>query len=136
MIDTNIKKWATSAVAAHWPQLFRWTYGPIVRRRQATGPRWVVLGRDIYLEDRESPTTIWRLDPILAAALASGMMGHLAWKLSASAGRFGSVDTGPLTTGSPRHDQSANAWFGKERNSTGSKQASAVARTAPKHSAG
>src|SRR6266478_2652132 len=77
----NLRKWATSSVAAIWPNLFRWTHWPIVARRRSTGLGLVQLGRDMYLESRESPTTIWRLDPIIAALISNGIMGELIRQL-------------------------------------------------------
>src|SRR5713226_2822209 len=81
MNGINIKKWAKASVATLWPNLFRWSHWPIVIRRRSAAPRSVLLGRDMYLESRESPTTIWRLDPIVAAAISSGMMGQLIHQL-------------------------------------------------------
>src|SRR5260370_37567753 len=105
MFRTNVKKWATSTVAALWPHLFRWTHWPIVVRRRSSGSRPVLLGRDMYLESRESPTTIWRLDPIVAAAISSGLMGQLIQQLSADRR---SLDTGRLSSQASGHVSRAN----------------------------
>src|SRR5712692_2298313 len=103
MHRTNIKRWAKLAVASMWPRLFRWTHLPIVVRRRASGPRPVLLGRDMYLESRESPTTIWRLDPIVAAAISSGLMGELTRQLpSWTAERYGISFPGTSGTGESR----------------------------------
>src|SRR5713226_8231728 len=104
MNGINIKKWAKASVATLWPNLFRWSHWPIVIRRRSAAPRSVLLGRDMYLESRESPTTIWRLDPIVAAAISSGLMGELTRQLPASVGgmlsrQSGDVGASSLLTG-------------------------------------
>jgi len=62
----------------------------------------------MYLESRESPTTIWRLDPIVAAAISSGVMGQLTRQLpSWTAERYGISFPGTSGTGNraPGHWQ-------------------------------
>src|SRR5436309_1605461 len=111
MHRSNVKKWATSAVAAVWPHLFRWTHWPIVIRRRASRPRSVLLGRDMYLESRESPTTIWRLDPLVAAAISSGIMGQLIRQQSVE--RHAGLEAGVLTPGTPGQRASTKVLAGK-----------------------
>src|SRR5713101_7985766 len=107
MNGINIKKWAKASVATLWPNLFRWSHWPIVIRRRSAAPRPVLLGRDMYLESRESPTTIWRLDPIVAAAISSGLMGELTRQLPGSMLPRQSVDFG-ASSHLPGHESMAH----------------------------
>src|SRR5260370_5863386 len=73
----NFRKWAIQAIAPIWPRFFRWSHSPVTNRRPVPPRNPVILGYDIYFESRESPTTIWRLDPIVAAAMGIGIIGQL-----------------------------------------------------------
>jgi hypothetical protein len=87
----------------------------------------------MYLESRESPTTIWRLDPIVAAAISSGMVGQLIRQMSAE--RHSSLETGMLTHGESGHDGPTKVLGGKWSRSAAT-EASGVARTTSIDSSG
>jgi len=79
----------------------------------------MVLGRDMYLESRESPTTIWRLDPIVAAALGSGIMGQLTSQLQNPIPEgYVSFETGVFVSAGSSHEETAKTSLGEGTHSS------------------
>src|SRR5205823_7547974 len=72
----NLKKWALRGVSQLWPKHFRWTHPPIVIHRHAPIRHSVKLNLE-GLETRESPTSVFWLDPLVAAIVANGLMSQL-----------------------------------------------------------
>src|SRR5216683_2530334 len=74
----NLRKWAIQAIAPIWPRLFRWTHLPVIKRRSVVPRRLVMLGSDIYMESRESPTALAGPNPLPMLVGASAMTSLVA----------------------------------------------------------